>query len=72
MLSQMHSVHNFHPVSVISILILFCYLRLGLPRDFFPSGYATKVFYVYLISPIRLSNLLDLISLITFGEVYKL
>jgi len=44
-----------HPNSLFSlrlILILFTHLRLGLRRGFFPSGFPTKILYVFLISHI--------------------
>jgi hypothetical protein len=40
-----------HPISRRSILILSSYLRLGLPNSIFPSGFNTKIVYVFLPSP---------------------
>jgi hypothetical protein len=37
-----------YPVSLISILILFTHLRLGLPSDLFPSGFATNILHAFL------------------------
>ena len=42
-----------HPTSWRSILILFSYLRLGLPSCLFPSGFPTKTLYTALLFPIR-------------------
>jgi len=62
-----------HPISLRSILIFSFHLHLGL----FPSCFPTKILYAFLISsmcatcPIHLI-LLDLITLIIFGEVYNL
>jgi len=49
-LNQSNKVHNF-PFSLRSILILFFHLCLGLQRGLFPSGFATNILYVLLISP---------------------
>jgi len=70
----MHLVHNFPPYfpKIHSNIIL-----LGLPSDLFPSGIQTKIMYTFLISAMRatfLTHLIlrDLITLIMFGEEYKL
>jgi hypothetical protein len=42
-----------HPTSWRPILILSCYLRLGRPSGFFPSGFPTRNLYTPLLSPIR-------------------
>ena len=52
-LIQTSPVHALQPTSCRYILILFSHLRLGLPSDFFPSGFCTKTMYVPLFSPLR-------------------
>jgi hypothetical protein len=66
-----------HPISIIPILILSSYLRLGLPTGSFPSGFLTIILYAFLIAPMRVTCpahlvLLHSIILIIFCEVYKL
>jgi hypothetical protein len=66
-------------ISLRSIWILFSYLRLGLTSGPFPSGFPTKTLYTtfslpYVLHapPISYPVLLDLITLILFGEEYNL
>jgi hypothetical protein len=65
-----------HFISLRSILILSYYLPTGLPSVLFPSGLPTKIFYAFLMSPIRVTCpahliLLDFITLIVLVEAYK-
>jgi len=58
------------------ILILFSHSCLGLQSGLFPSTFPTKIVHAFLISPMCATCLdiilLDLITLIIFGEAYKL
>jgi len=49
-LSQMHPVHTLPPVSLRSILILSCHLRLDLPSGLFPLDFQTEILPAFLIS----------------------
>jgi len=76
-LSQINSIHNLPFISQRSILILSSRLLLGLILFLFPSEFPTKIFYTFLSSFKRATYpasriLLDLLTLITFGELYKL
>jgi hypothetical protein len=44
---------TFHHVFVRFILIVSSHLRLGLPSCLFPSDFRIKIFYAFLISPMR-------------------
>jgi hypothetical protein len=66
-----------HPISLTQILILYSNVRRDLPGGLVSSGLRTKILYRVLISPMRATFpvhliLLDLITLITFDEGYKL
>jgi len=77
-LSWIRSTHSTpsHTVSPRFTLILFSHLRLGLPSALFPSGFQSKIlctFPIFLMRAVCLVHLilLDLISLIIFGEEHK-
>jgi len=59
------------PIFLRSILILSSNLCLGLQSGLFHAGFPTNIVNAFLICPVRLI-LLDLITWIIFGEVYKL
>jgi hypothetical protein len=72
-LSQLIQSTPFQTSSLRSILILFSHLCRCLASSLFPSGFPTKIVYVFLMSPIRSTChahliLLDLIILIIFCE----
>jgi hypothetical protein len=63
-----------HPISPRFILILLFHLRLGLPSGVLPS---TKILYAFVITPMSATCtdhliLIDLITLVIFGEGYML
>ena len=65
-----------HPTSRRSILILSSHLRMGLSNGLLPSGFPTTTLYAPVLSPIRATcpahlGLLDLITLMIFGEEYS-
>jgi hypothetical protein len=67
----------YHPITVISILILPTHLCLGLLSGLLPSGFPTNNLYELVFPPIRATCpvrliLLNLIILIILGEEYKL
>jgi hypothetical protein len=66
----------YHPATLRSILILSLHLRLSLLYGLFRSGFPIKIFYAFLISPVPATYpihpiLLDLITLMIFGEKYS-
>jgi hypothetical protein len=66
-----------HPISQGYILTLPSHLRLGLLTGLFPSCFPTKILYAFLTSPMRATFiahliLLDLITIIIFGQAYKI
>jgi len=65
------------PISLRSILILSSHLRVDLPSGLLCSGFQIRILYEFFFCPMHATChahliLLDLITLITFGEVYKL
>jgi len=61
----------------IPILILSPHVYLGLLSGLFPSGFLIKILYAFLIIPMHATYsthliLLDLITVVTLGEAYKL
>jgi hypothetical protein len=69
MLSQMNPAHNLHVLFLSDLLYIILNLRLGLPNGLFPTGIPTKILYAFPVSPMRATcTLLDLITMITFGE----
>jgi hypothetical protein len=49
-LNQINPIHNLHPISLITIVILSFHLRPRVPRSLFPSGFPTKILYALLSS----------------------
>ena len=62
-LSQINPARAPHPTSWRSILILSSHLRLGLPRDLFPSGFLTKALCAAVLSSIHATYPAHLIRL---------
>jgi hypothetical protein len=52
-LRQSNPIHTPQAILLTSILIPFSYLRLGLPRGLFPSGFPTRTLYTFLSSLMR-------------------
>ena len=76
-LGQPNPVHNPHPTSWRSILILSTHLSLGLPSGPLPSGFPTKTLYTPLSSTVRATCpahliLLDFITRTILGEEYSI
>jgi len=67
-LNHMHPVNTFPIISLRSILILSSHLRLGLSCGLFPSGFPTKIFYAFLISPMSETCSAQLILLDLIGS----
>jgi hypothetical protein len=62
---------SLRPRGLTSILILSSHLCACFSSGLFPSGFPTKILYAFLFSPMR-ATCFDLITLIMFGEVYRL
>jgi len=76
-LSYMNLIHNSPLYSSKINLKLPSHLFLVLPSGLSPSGLRTKILFAFLISPMRVTDksqvtFLDFITLIRFGEAYKL
>jgi hypothetical protein len=74
---QINPVHTFHPVFLRSFLILPSHPSLDFPSGIFLPLSPTKIFYGFLISPMRDTwpahfILLNFITLIMFCETYML
>jgi hypothetical protein len=75
--SQKYPVHTFSPYCPTIYSNIIFHLRLGLPSSVSPSSFPTKIFYIFLIFPMRATcpahiMLHQCITLIIFGEWYKL
>jgi len=73
----MNPVHTFPPYFSKSHSNIFSHLRQGFPSGLFPSGFLTKILHAFPTSPTRAIFpahliLLDMITRIIFGGVYKL
>jgi hypothetical protein len=73
-LSQMNPVHKFSCYFFNIILRVFFHLRPGLTSGLFPSGFPIKILYALLMRATYPTHriLLDLLTLIVFGEAWKL
>jgi hypothetical protein len=67
---------EYSPIGLRSILIISPHLRLYLPTDLFPSRFRTKILHTFYLSKaccvFRPFMLLDVITLIIFGEEHNL
>jgi len=75
-LNQMNPVHTLPSYFLRFILLQSFRLHLGFLSCLLPSGFPTKIFYAFFISPVHAICtahliLLDLITLVIFGEAYK-
>jgi len=66
----------FHSVCPRSVLLFLSHLRLGLSKRFFPYDFPSVIVYAFLFLPTPATSpayiaLLELITLMTFGEEYK-
>jgi len=71
-LSQMNPIHNFTPHFFKIYLILFWNVRVGIPSRLFPSGFPTKILYIFQFYNPRPCHPPWFITVITFCEEEKL
>jgi hypothetical protein len=59
-----------HPISLRSIRLLSCLLHLGLPSGLFPLDFPAKIFYAFLMSPMRSTRTSNFIFVILLLRLY--
>jgi hypothetical protein len=56
-----------HSIPLRSIWILFSHLLLGFHSSIFPSGFPTKIIYVFIFPPTRLLHALPILASLTWS-----